>query len=374
MSTESLVERINANFRELADNFGTVGLAWRVLVKDEICSGVCGIVSRENETPLTEDLQWHWGSCAKALTATVVACVIEAGHLSAGWQTQVGEVLTDLKDTVVAPVTLEQLAHHRSGLLEDLDKQEEEELHSSVATSPVPEQRAVFSRRLAEKPLIHPPGERYGPYSNAGFVLLAHVIEVATNTPWETLVRNHVVEPLGMTSFGFGIPEGAIGHDEEDVPQPLAQDKPWLHSSFSVHSTLEDWVKFSSLHLAVLRGEYKEGPIKASPAALERLQTPVSPSTPQEPWDGNEPPNGYAMGWKTQWIDDGEEHSLLVPPPCLWHFGTNFVFNSGIYVDREHGIVAVAGSNSGSMVTRLAIRSAFEGVLEIVSPTQPEGN
>lgn len=195
------------------------------------------------------------------------------------------------------------------------------------------------------------------------------MVEVVTKTPWETLVQDLVIKPLNMTTFGFGIPQGgAIGHDEDELPQPDGKDKPWLHSSFSVHSTLEDWEKFASMHLAVLKDEYKEGKLYAKTASMKQLHSPVSPATPREPWDGSEPPNGYAMGWKTIWVDNGEDDlELPSQPTCLWHFGTNFLFNSGIYIDSERNIVAVVASNSGSMVTRLAIRTALETTISIVS-------
>lgn len=367
----SVKDRMNSAFADSAETFGLVGLAWRVRVGKEVYSGEYGTHSREDPTPLSPTQQWHWGSCAKALTSTVVGCLIDSGLLSKGWETTVGEVIPDLAESKIGAVTLLHLAHHRSGLLEDLEKEEEEKLHISVASLPLPQQRLVYVKHLAQKDLHHPPGEKYGPYSNAGFVVIAALAETAASTPWEELVDKYVVKPLNMTSFGFGIPSGAIGHDEDDTPQPNGKDKPWLNSSFSVHSTLEDWEKFASVHKDVLRGEYKEGVLVATPSTMRKIQTPASPATPREAWDGNEPPNGYAMGWKTIWEDTEEEQELPLHPSCLWHFGTNFMWNAGIYVDKEKDIVAVLGSNAGSMLARLAMRTALESMIAIASESEP---
>ena len=35
-------------------------------------------MSREDPTPLSVGSVWHWGSCAKALTNTTIACVLDS--------------------------------------------------------------------------------------------------------------------------------------------------------------------------------------------------------------------------------------------------------------------------------------------------------
>jgi len=103
---------------------------------------------------------------------------------------------------------------------------------------------------------------------------------------------------------------------------------------------------------------------------MKLIQLPVSPASPTEGYDGNEPPHGYAMAWKTQWEDSDVPQPLECPPTTLWHFGTNFVFNSCIYLDSKRDILAVVGSNTGSMVTRLGIRTALESVIQAIDEGQ----
>jgi hypothetical protein len=171
-----------------------------------------------------------------------------------------------------------------------------------------------------------------------------------------------------MKSFGFGCPiDGPIGHDEDDIPQPLYRDKPFLHPAFSVHSTLEDWMKFASVHTGVLRGDLNGSPLCARKESLEFLQIPASHDVV---FDGSEPPNGYALGWKTEWTEgegegEGNGEKGRKEVECLWHFGTNFRYNSMILIHKKRDIIAVTASNSGSMVARLAMRCAMEKVLEI---------
>eukprot|EP01126_Amoeba_proteus_P018509 TRINITY_DN1947_c0_g1_i1.p1 TRINITY_DN1947_c0_g1~~TRINITY_DN1947_c0_g1_i1.p1 ORF type:complete len:223 (+),score=37.92 TRINITY_DN1947_c0_g1_i1:325-993(+) len=215
------------------------------------------------------------------------------------------------------------------------------------------------------------PGVSFG-YSNIGYVLLATVVENAVGIPWEQLIFDRVVKPLKMDSFGFGVPTplkpcDAVGHTEDGEPVPLAKDKPWMIPSFSAHSTLEDWEKFAKFHASALKGQFsrKASPIDISEETMRLFHTPASPSYVDETFNGSEEPNGYAMGWHSVW--DYEEGKVVTEPTdCLWHFGTNFVFNSGIYISSPLDLVALVVSNSGSMVARLASRMALEGLIEFV--------
>lgn len=100
----TFAERINSAFNDTAENFGLVGLAWRVKVGDELCNGSMGRCSRaegDANSILSSTQQWHWGSCAKALTATVIACCIDSGKLR-GWSTTIGEVSYDENWSVIS--------------------------------------------------------------------------------------------------------------------------------------------------------------------------------------------------------------------------------------------------------------------------------
>jgi len=140
--------------------------------------------AREDAKPLSLIQKWHWGSCTKALTATVVAGLVDQGVFKSGWETQMGDLFSDLggaADARFRSVTLRQLAAHRSGLQTDLEPAEEEALkvgEGSAAASTPPALRAAFLRKLAEKPLECEPGERFG-YSNAGYAALSAAAEVA---------------------------------------------------------------------------------------------------------------------------------------------------------------------------------------------------
>lgn len=101
-------------------------------------------------------------------------------------------------------ITIRHLLLHRSGL------QNPDYLESFVRTIGLDELVA----RIAAKPLAFDPGTE-GAYSNAGYNLLAHVVEQASGMSYEAYLRKTIFEPLGMSGTGHfgstGSPPAAAG-------------------------------------------------------------------------------------------------------------------------------------------------------------------
>jgi CubicO group peptidase (beta-lactamase class C family) len=85
--------------------------------------------------------------------------------------------------------TIEQLATHTSGLIpEGID----------LAGN----SRDAFVRDVGRTPVESAPGDRYR-YSNAGFSLLAAIIETVSGETYEQYVRRHLFAPAGMQTAKF---------------------------------------------------------------------------------------------------------------------------------------------------------------------------
>src|SRR5882757_9429389 len=87
-----------------------------------IAQGAVGVRKRGSAEHITLDDQFHLGSCTKAMTATLVAMLVEEGRLN--WTTTLGELFADTvrpMHPVWEKVTLRQVLAHRSGLPMDPD-------------------------------------------------------------------------------------------------------------------------------------------------------------------------------------------------------------------------------------------------------------
>jgi CubicO group peptidase (beta-lactamase class C family) len=72
-------------------------------------------------------------------------------------------------------------------------------------------------------PLQYPPGEGWS-YSSPAYVLLAHVVERAADTPYRAFLADRIFDHLGLTLTFAGAPGArpnlARGHDAEGQPLP----------------------------------------------------------------------------------------------------------------------------------------------------------
>ena len=141
---------------------------------------------------------WHLGSCTKAMTATLLARLAEAGILSidatlgAIWPTM--PMHPGYRD-----VTLGALARHHGGVPRDPPVTSFAALRRSGA--PVTAQRMLLVRQT----LRNPPRPDAG-YSNLGYILLGAAIETALGRSWEAALAAEVFAPLGIGGHGFGAP------------------------------------------------------------------------------------------------------------------------------------------------------------------------
>ena len=88
-----------------------------VTSKGLVTAGAVGTRKRGIEAPVTLNDQWHLGSDTKAMTATLVAKLVEKGRLK--WDSTMAEVFPDLAPGFGAEartITVLQLLSHRSGL------------------------------------------------------------------------------------------------------------------------------------------------------------------------------------------------------------------------------------------------------------------
>ncbi len=101
-------------------------------------------------------------------------------------------------------VTVEHLLADRSGIGDYLDEDDGLDLNAHLMPVPVHELASTqdYVRVLDARPAKFAPGTGFS-YCNAGYVILAPVIERATGTPFHDVVRRRVCEPAGMGDTAF---------------------------------------------------------------------------------------------------------------------------------------------------------------------------
>ncbi|WAC47617.1 serine hydrolase [Asticcacaulis sp. SL142] len=307
---------------------------------------VNGARSAEDEIAVQPTDQWHWGSITKSMTATLVARLVEAGKVT--WDTRVASVFPKDIDPAYADATFRHLLSHRAGLQPNIDM-----FHLlGYSRDPLPDAREERQRYALTALKQKPAGALAEKmvYSNNGYIVAGAMLENITGQSWETLIKAHVFDPLGLSSAGFGAPGRAgmidqpLGHavsgkarKPAQVGPKIANDNPVaLGPAGRVHMSLADMLTYLSAHR-----DQPEAFLKA--ASWQTLHTP--------PFGRD-----YAMGWVVR--KDGS----------LWHNGSNTVWYGEVMVDPKAGVVCASAGNDADPETQKAVATALMGARAAVLP------
>jgi CubicO group peptidase (beta-lactamase class C family) len=146
-----------------------------------------GWADRRYGAPMTDDTRLGIGSVTKSFVAAALVKLEARGRLAL--TDRLGDHLAGVPADK-AGVTLEQLLTHTSGL----------PFHIPDGLDRAPRDSVVAA--ILGEPLEFEVGERFG-YSNAGYDLLAAVIEHVTHEPFATWVRRELLDPAGATASGI---------------------------------------------------------------------------------------------------------------------------------------------------------------------------
>lgn len=181
------------------------------------------------------------GSIMKQVTAAIVFLLEEEGALSR--QQRLQELFEDVPPAW-RMVTLDQVLAHRAGF---------HEYHDSEGDFEPMDRATALARIFAQQPLFAPGTD--SAYSNAGYTLLAALIELVTGEDYRSVARARVFAPLGMERTGFyadplwddgnvAVGRGTDVHGDND-PSRWPEPSWALMGNGGLVSTLEDLLRLA---------------------------------------------------------------------------------------------------------------------------------
>jgi len=324
---------LQAAIEGIAAERNLVGVAAKVTVGGEIIAEAETGWRTKNETePLHASDPFHVGSIGKSMSATAIATLVEDGVM--GWDDTLGDRLTDVPmNAGWRDVTLSQLLTHtasipRPPLTAMLNSVSEPARLREV-------RRETAALILAETPTTVP-GTAFA-YSNEGFMLASVMAEEATGESWEHIMQSRVATPLGLSTLGFGAPQGDVpwGHRKIGAlkmsmdPAQNADNPPWMAAAGTMHMTLDDLLTYGHAHLEA--GTNEMGLL--TPETFTRLHTPVM--------------NNYAYGWVVQNRDFTPDQNDS-EDPVVWHNGSNTMWYAVLVLLPKRDAAIVIATNDGS--------------------------
>lgn len=179
------------------------GVAYAVVADGEIASaGARGVVKLGTDTPVTPDTPFVIGSITKSFTALAVMQLVEAGEVELN--AEISRYLVEFAGKPSGAITIAQLLSHTSGYSTgqgNADHPDPTSKHDELA-------RGID--QLAGVTPAYRPDEKWE-YSNANYVILGRLIEVASGQDYQSYVAENILKPVGMVhSF---VADGEIHED-----------------------------------------------------------------------------------------------------------------------------------------------------------------
>lgn len=289
---------------------------------------VRGVRAAGGSDAVQRDDVWNIGSDGKAMTATLIARLVEQGKLS--WHTPLKTLLPDLAKGMRAQyrdVDLEDLLSHRAGLPRNADEKWLESFYDDVR--PMHEQRMdLLKRALSEAPVA--PAHKDANYSNSGPIIAATIAEIVTGKSYEELMQSEVFQPLGMKAgFGPTVPGQNLGHGEgKPVTGVHAGNPAVMTPAGEIHLSINDWALFA---VDQMEGEHNRGKLLKA-TSYRYLHSPKGKTA-------------SALGWGVR--DDKKNGKTT---RVIMHAGSNGFWNAVIALvpESQDGVLITANASDGT--------------------------
>jgi CubicO group peptidase (beta-lactamase class C family) len=282
MSSEGLLE-IDAVMQKYIDAGKIQGTVTVVARRGKVVHFKAhGLMDVEHERAMEKDAIFRMASSSKPVLGVAAMMMIEEGLFKP--TDEVAKYLPEFKDMKVAvqaepadedvspqwvapgkvpehrlvpaerPITIHDLLTHTAGL-------GTYGLGIAVAGWPEPGPEDTLETMMpayAAMPLDFQPGTRWAYSAGIGLDVVARIIEVITEMPYEDFVRTRVFEPLGMTDTYFFLPKDK---ESRRVVIHGAKEKGWgkakgwglethyASASGGLSSTAEDYLRFELMFL-----------------------------------------------------------------------------------------------------------------------------
>lgn len=304
-----------------------------------------GVADKGLQSKIDKDSLFEIGSITKTFTTVVLADMVLKGELS----------LDDPADkylpkSVTMPddkgqkITLRDLATHTSSLPRMPSNFDPADPLNPYADY-TPELMYDF---LSGHKLERPIGDEIA-YSNLGLGLLGHILELRSGQSYEALVRQRILEPLGMTSTFINVPDNlkfTTGHNGAGIPV-----KHWdiatLAGAGALRSSLEDMTVYLKANMGLIKTPLDEAIVLSHKIQIKE--------------DAN---SSVGLGWFTTTRD-----GLTV----TWHNGATGGFKSylGFDASQKLGVIVLANAQSD---TDLIARAILTRKPELLKPDTEDKN
>ncbi|WP_205508925.1 serine hydrolase [Longitalea arenae] len=235
------------------------------------------------------------------------------------------------------PITLLHLATHSVGWPRMPDNYDPQNPDNPFADYTIEQLYDYISRAQFD----YAPGTWFR-YSNVGYGLLGHILAQVAGKPYETLVKERICTPLGLTNTTLvPTPEQkarlAGGHSEYGAPVQ-SWDLPAIAGTGGLRSNVNDLLNFAAANLGHLKTELYPAMQLAHIPRIRKGDAGME----------------VTLGWTLEKAKDGDEY--------LWKDGTTGGYRAIVLLNRTKKTGVVILSNSLNPINDIAYHILYPAV------------
>lgn len=267
-----------------------------------------GIADLENNIPATASTNYRIGSVSKAFTALAIVILAERGLVD--YEAAITDYLEEFPD-YGKQIKILHLLHHTSGI------PDYRSLISCTQTEQIKDQDVVeMLREQTSTDFV--PGSQFR-YCNAGYAVLAMIVERVSGMSFSQFLLQEIFTPLGMCNSAayenslLPLPNRAYGYTQKSKGQFVLTDQD------QASTVLGDGGIYSSLTDMFYWDQALYHPLLVSEVSMDKIFTPARLN------DGTQ--SGYGFGWKIGVVNGNR---------CISHIGSTIGFRSAFLRFPDH--------------------------------------
>lgn len=177
--------------------------------------GAFGQADREAKRPMARDTLVRLWSMTKPVASTALMRLWDAGRFRlddplASYLPEFRSMRVHADDgrgerPATRPILVRDVLRHTSGLTYAMEDGPADRAFRAADPFPKSRDLAAFSRAVAALPLRHEPGTAW--HYSISTDIVARLVEVLADEPFDAHVRSHLLQPLGMNETGWTLPD-----------------------------------------------------------------------------------------------------------------------------------------------------------------------
>ena len=291
-----------------------------------------GFADREKQTPMSKDSVFWIASMTKSISATAILTLVDDHKLSldepaSKWLPELGQMKLVNGQPPSRPITLRDLLSHTSGLAFP-PRKPTDGAHSLKG----------YTLELVKAPLAFEPGSNYE--YGFGITVAGRIAEIVSGQPFDVLMRERVLDPLGMQDTTFHPDDRlrariAKTYKAADDGRGLVRahnpfftsdsgDRHMTEPSGGLFSTASDLARFYQM---ILDGGVFQGRRIVSESAIAEMTRPHTAGGKTL---------SYGLGWQCS-----PQDKAAIPGFSIRAFGHGGAFATHGWIDPEQRVITV---------------------------------